>query len=57
MFNQMNWRKAIPAFGIGAASAALLVQPGSAGGAGVSTSPIFNANSNKITNPCGCGRS
>ena len=51
MFNQMNWRKAIPAFGIGAASVALLVQPGSAGGAGVSTSPIFNANSNKITNP------
>ena len=51
MFNQMNWRKAIPAFGIGAASVALLVQPGSAGGAGVSPNPIFNANSNKITNP------
>ncbi len=46
----MNWRKAVPAFGIGAVSVALLAQPVSAGGAGPST-PIFDASSNKITNP------
>ncbi len=51
MFDQMKWRKAIPAFCISAVSVALVAQPGSAGGAGVSTSPNFDAGSAKITNP------
>jgi hypothetical protein len=51
MSQEMKWRKAIPAVGIGAVAAAFVALPGCAGGAKASTSPVFDASSAKITNP------